>query len=415
MCLLNNTFDVQDKNIDLNKYSCFYNIADLKEKAKSLSKFRILHINATKQGGGVAAILRRLVPALNKLSILNHWYVPENIPSNFFEVTKKQHNMLQGVEKSDLSDKEKQLYLKVQEKVAEKIDKNIKNYDVIILHDTQFLGLVDFLNPSAQYIYRCHVDTSEINPYIKSFFQNFVKKVQLAIYHTPDFVAFDIPYIIMPPSTDPFEPKNQIDAVTADDIKKAVERFGLSNKRPLLLQVGRFDPAKGFDRVIRIYKEVKKFFPLVQVLCTGAGASDDPEFEKFIKNIKALVENDNEAVVEEIPFNPLLLNAIQQAGTIVFAMSTKEGFGLVASEAAIKEKPLIVSNVGGLKMQVINGKSGFIVNSDEEAIEKTKYLLNHPEIAKKMGKEGRKHILKNFILPNHLENYLTAIAKVLNI
>lgn len=86
----------------------------------------------------------------------------------------------------------------------------------------------------------------------------------------------------MPPSTDPLEPKNQIELITEQDKINAIKRFNLDINRPLLTQVGRFDPAKGFDRVYKIYKLVKEKIPEVQLLLTGAGAADDPEFYVFI-------------------------------------------------------------------------------------------------------------------------------------
>ncbi len=413
---LNNTIEYQYKDVDISLYKKFVDINELLQQAANLKGIKVLHINATPKGGGVAAILQRMIPLLNSLGFVNHWYVPEVTDVNFFMVTKKQHNMFQGVQEP-LTDQEKQLYWEVQQKVAETLG-NWDDYDIIFLHDTQFLGLINYLpkRDAQKYIYRCHIDTTTAAPDIKDFFLPLIEKCDSAVYHITDFILADkVPSFIMPPSTDPFEPKNRLDIITENDKRAAIEQFGLDVNRPLLTQVGRFDPAKGFDRVYLVYKQVKEEIPEVQLLLTGAGASDDPEFYEFIKGIKDLMADDSDAVAEEIPFNVELLNAIQQASTIIYALSTKEGFGLVVSEAAIKEKPVIVSNVGGLPQQVIHGKTGYIINNEKEAAEYTIALLKDPKMRVTFGKAGRNHILANFITPIEARNQIRLFTQTLNL
>jgi len=413
---LNNTIEYQYKDVDISLYKEFVDIDELLQQAANLKGIKVLHINATPKGGGVAAILQRMIPLQNSLGFVNNWYVPEVTDVNFFMVTKKQHNMFQGVQEP-LTDQEKQLYWEVQQKVAETLG-NWDDYDIIFLHDTQFLGLINYLpkRDAQKYIYRCHIDTTTAAPDIKDFFLPLIEKCDSAVYHTNDFILTDkVPSFIMPPSTDPFEPKNRLDIITENDKRAAIEQFGLDVNRPLLTQVGRFDPAKGFDRVYRVYKQVKEEIPEVQLLLTGAGASDDPEFYEFIKGIKDLMADEPDAVAEEIPFNVELLNAIQQASTIIYALSTKEGFGLVVSEAAIKEKPVIVSNVGGLPQQVIHGKTGYIINNEKEAAEYTIALLNDPKKRETFGKASRNHILANFITPIDARNQIRLFTETLNL
>lgn len=210
------------------------------------------------------------------------------------------------------------------------------------------------------------------------------------------------------------KPKNQIELISSQDKISAIKRFNLDANRPLLTQVGRFDPAKGFDRVFKIYKLTKKKIPEVQLLLTGAAAADDPEFYVFINGIKKLVAGENDAVAQEIPFDVKLLNAIQQVSTIIYAMSTKEGFGLVASEAAIKKKPIIVSDVGGLPQQVIHGKTGYVANNEAEAARYTINLLNDQKLRETFGIEARKHILSKFITPIDARNQIKMFINTLN-
>ena len=401
--------------MNLEKYGKYIDMTDIKNEAESLKNLRILNINSVSHGGGVAAILSKIVPMKNKLGITTHWYVPESAADNFFVVTKKQHNMFQGQTGENLKSEEKELYWKTQKLCAKEMKKEIGTYDIVIVHDTQFLGLIDYLKRGKQkWIYRCHIDTTNPNPDIVSFFKPVIARYNASIYHLKNYILKDSPDpFVMPPSTDPFEPKNDLSVVTEQSIQNVISSFGLDYKKPILLQVGRFDPAKGYEDVCRVFKEVKKSVPDVQLLLTGAGAKDDPEFEPYLKKVKNLVTGYNDAVVKAMPFDVLKLNAVQQAGTIVYALSSREGFGLVVSEASIKEKPVIVSNVGGLPEQVINGKTGYVVESVDAAVKCTLELLKDSSKRISMGKSGRKYILSKFITPIHVKNYFTLFKRVI--
>ncbi len=416
--MLENTKKYQADEAYIEKYREFVDVEAIKRKAEGLTNIRILHINSVAAGGGVAAILSRIIPIFKNLNIYTEWYVPDVNNQDFFKVTKKQHNMLQGIDNSILDDKEKELYWQVQEHVAGILENYIDDYDIVIVHDTQYAGIIQYLKNRghAKWVYRCHIDTSNPNPDVYNFFLPVISMYNSTIYHLDSFVLEGSPYPqILLPSIDPFDLKNDPRAVTEDYIKRTVEEMGLDYARPILLQVGRFDPAKGFEKMCDIFKSLKREYPELQLLLTGAGAKDDPEFYEYINKIRSLVKGYRDAVVKELPFDPLKLNAVQQAGSIVYAMSSREGFGLVISEASIKEKPVIVTNVGGLKVQVVNGKTGYIVNELEEAVLYTRNLLHSPDLRKRMGVEGRKYILSKFITPIHVSNYIDIFKNVLSL
>jgi len=413
--MIDNTVEFQAKNTNIERYSRYADIATIKKEAKQLNTQRVLHINSVSSGGGVSAILSRIIPVFKDLDITTHWYVSDVGTRNFFAITKKQHNQLQGIEKGILTESEKKLYKIIQEKAASKIERYIDNYDIVVIHDTQYLGIIKYLKrKNAKWIYRCHIDTTSPNKDVVNFFMPLIQLYDATIYHLDEFVIPGSPHpFVMPPSIDPFEKKNDINAVSNEFIKKTVESMGVSFDKPILLQVGRFDPAKGFELVCDVFKRVKKEVDDIQLLLTGAGSKDDPEFISYIDIIRKEVKNIKDAVVKELPFDVLKLNAVQQASTVVYALSKKEGFGLVASEAAIKKKPIIVSNVGGLPLQVKNGKTGFIINSIDEAVEKTILLLKNPDLRKRMGEEGRRYIISKFITPIHIKNYLEIFKSAL--
>ncbi len=413
--MLNNTAKYQSHDFKIENYKDWVDVKSLREKARELKGLRVLHINSVSRGGGVAAILSKLVPAFNDLGIESHWYVPEIGTDEFFAVTKKQHNMFQGQEREPLTDREKSIYWDIQDELLRRLKGNIEDYDIIVVHDTQYLGAVRLRESSrAKWIYRCHIDTSSPNPEVIDFFKPLIMMFDATIYHLKDFIIGDSPMpFVIPPSIDPLEPKNSPDAVSEGYIREVVESFGLDVERPILLQVGRFDPAKGYETVSEIFKILKPRYPEIQLLLTGAGAKDDPQFEPYLERIRSLVEGVEDAVVRDMPFDVVMLNAVQRAATVVYAMSKREGFGLVVSEASVKEKPVIVSSAGGLPIQVIDGRTGFVVSSVEEAVEKTSVLLENEELRVKMGREGRKYILSKFIIPIHAGNYLDMFVKLL--
>jgi len=413
--MLNNTEEFQGIDTKLSRYREVFDIGQLKGGAWLFKDLKVLHINSVKKGGGVAAILSHIIPLFNDIGIESHWWVPEIFDNDFFNITKRQHNMLQGIDKGTLSEEEQQKYWEVQRKVADILSQHIDKYDLVIIHDTQYIGVVKLIEKKGtKILYRCHIDTSKPNPFIYDFFIPMIKLCDGAIYHLPKFKLKNSPSsFFLLPSIDPFDQKNDINAVSKDYIQSTLTELSLDPDRPILLQVGRFDPAKGFETVSDVFKSVKEDFPEVQLLLTGAGAKDDPEFKIYINKIKGIFKDIPDTVVKELPFDLLRLNAVQQSGTVVYALSKKEGFGLVVSEASIKKRPVIVTNIGGLPEQVLDGKTGYIINNVEDAVEKTENLLKDEELRISMGEEGRKYILSRFITPVHVENYLKIFKSVL--
>ena len=84
----------------------------------------------------------------------------------------------------------------------------------------------------------------------------------------------------------------------------------------------------------------------------------------------------------------------------------REGFGLVVTEGLWKGKPVVGGNVGGIPLQIIDGKTGFLVDSVEACAEKILYLLQHPDEADVMGMAAREHVRERFLTTRHLADYL---------
>lgn len=387
-------------------------INNILDMASELGGYSVTHVNSTSFGGGVAEILHSLVPLFNSLGIRTVWEVIE-APPEFFNVTKKIHNALQGA-KIDLSDDEKKLYLSVNKINAEKVLQ--LSSDVVIIHDPQPLAVRKFLSNGRRWVWRCHIDLSTPYRSVLKFISELLKGYNASIYHMKEFIHPNIPTskkFVIPPSIDPLNDKNK--ELTYSEIVKILSKFDVDLEKPIIVQVARFDPWKDPFGAINTYKLVKRKIPNVQLLLISSMAHDDPEgwiyFEKTVRY--ACGDSNIRFLTNLIGVGPLEVNAFQRAADVALQLSIKEGFGLAVAEALWKKTPVVARPSGGIVMQVINGATGYLVNSVEEAANKIIYLLKNPDIRKKLGEEGHKLIKENFIVTKHIERYLRTLKELL--
>jgi len=384
----------------------------IREKSENLRRRRVTHINSTAFGGGVAEILHSLVPLMRSVGIDARWLVIEG-SEEFFNVTKSFHNALQGNKNLRLTEEMKRLYLKTNEENARSTD--LSSFDYVIVHDPQPAALIEFYEKKQPWIWRCHIDLSDPNGEFWEFLRQYVQKYDRYVFHLPEYIRPDLDQkktTIMPPSIDPLSEKNV--ELSESEILKTLERFDIDPDRPIITQVARFDPWKGVFDVIDVYKKVKEKIPKVQLLLVGIMASDDPEgwvyYEKTLRRIGE--DYDIKVLTNLVGVHAREVNAFQRASDVVLQMSIREGFGLTVTEAMWKGKPVVGRAVGGIKFQVIDGRTGFLVNSVEEAAKKTLYLLEHPKEAKRLGLNGRERVRENFIITKHLERYLDLLSSI---
>ncbi len=379
--------------------------------AENLKGKSVTHVNSTSFGGGVAEILHNLVPIMKDVGLDVTWEVIKG-SLEFFNVTKKIHNALQGMS-LDLSDEEMKTYLEYNRMNSET---TLLNTDFVIIHDNQPAAMIQFLpEKKDRWIWRCHIDLSTPNTSVWNFLEPFVSRYDAAIFTSEKYVlpGVHVPKVfIRPPSIDPLADKNREvpESVTSDVLAK----FGVNPEKPIITQVGRFDPWKDPVGVIDVYKLVKKEIPQVQLLLIAGMAYDDPEgwvyFEKTARH--AGDDDDIHFLTDFKGVKDLEVNAFQRASQVMLQMSTREGFGLSVTEALWKGKPVVARNVGGIPLQVINGTNGYLVNTVTEAAEKTIYLLNHKEEALQMGTSGREFVKNNFLIVNDLKGYLRIFSEI---
>jgi trehalose synthase len=387
-------------------------LSEIRSAAAPFAGARVLHINATAYGGGVAEILQTLVPLMKDVGIDAEWQVIVG-ERDFFTVTKSLHNALQG-HALELTDELRDIYLRNNELNGRLLE---GNYDFVIVHDPQPAAMLHFHGREGgkHWIWRCHIDTS--TPYLpaRDFLKPYVMEYDGAIYTMPEYVGsgMTLPNIfIIPPSIDPLAPKNT--PMDDGEARITVGRFGIDSKRPLLVQVSRFDPWKDPLGVIDAYRIVKSQIPEVQLAMVGSMATDDPEgLIYYAKTLRRAGEDFDVHVLSNFDgVNNREVNAFQTVADVVIQKSTREGFGLVVAEAHWKGKAVVGGRVGGIPLQITDGETGFLVNDIEGCANACLFLLKNPEMAAEMGAKGREQVRRRFLSTRHLLDYLKMFASL---
>jgi trehalose synthase len=369
--------------------------------AEKLQGKRIKMVNSTAVGGGVAEILNRLIPLLNDLGIPTQWTVMKG-GEDFFEVTKTIHNALHG-ERVSFTPRMKEVFLEVSRENLRYVD---LDQDVVVIHDPQPAVFVESRDrTNAKWVWRCHIDISHPHEEVWDFLKGYVDRYDAALFSSPRFSKpLSIPQFLFFPSIDPLSDKNRdLDSGFIDEV---LGRFHIPKDKPILTQISRFDRLKDPLGVIKAYRLAKRYVDCRLVLA-GGGASDDPEGEVVLEEVRAEAGGDPDVHILPLPpTSSLEINALQRASSLILQKSIKEGFGLTVSEGMWKKKPVIGGAVGGIPAQIIPNLTGVLVHSVEGAAYQIRYLLSHPEIAKKIGEYGHEYVKEEFLITRNLRRYL---------
>jgi trehalose synthase len=388
-------------------------VGAIEELAAPLQGARVLHLNATAYGGGVAELLPTLVGLKMGLGLAAEWHVlTGNDP--FFDLTKKLHNGLQGMD-IELETAHRAVYMSTLEENMEVFK---QDWDFVVVHDPQPAGLVGILDGrrTGHWIWRCHVDTSTPNPAALDFLAPFMSYYEVSIFSMPQYLTQQLDtgraeFVL--PSIDPLTPKNQ--ALSPSLARQILTtRFGLDGDRPIMTQVSRFDPWKDPLGVIDTYRQVKSRMADVQLALVGNLADDDPEGIEYHARTLDYAGDDPDIHVfstldrlsRDNLTHALEINAFQSGSDVVVQKSTREGFGLVVTEAMWKRAAVVAGRVGGIVEQIEDGDSGFLVSSAEECADRVAQLLEKPALRREMGARARERVRERFLTPRHLRDYL---------
>ncbi len=382
-------------------------IAEIYKKSRTLYDRKVVDINSTYQGGGVAEILDSLIPLLNDAGINTQWNLLHGNP-DFFQITKKFHNALQG-EKINLTSIKKRNYMATAENFFsyQKLDQ-----DIVIVHDPQPLPIINFYQKRQPWIWRCHVDLSNPYPPMIDFLKEFILRYDIVVVSSENYKMADLPVkqVVINPAIDPLSLKNM--ELDNECIGRNIKKFNIPMDLPIITQISRFDKWKDPIGVIEVYKRVKEKIDCRLILC-GNMATDDPEGQKIYENVRYQAREliDAGDVILIIHDNNILVNVLQSISSVIIQKSLKEGFGLTVTEAMWKNKPVVASNIGGIPLQIANNKTGFLCNPNDydHFAELIVELLREPQLREKIGVAAHENVKKQFLITRLLKSHLDLI------
>lgn len=387
-------------------------LANIYQRARGLYGKHIVHVNSTYQGGGVAEILYSLVALMNDVGIDTGWRILHG-SSDFFEITKEFHNGIQGA-KIKLTP----------EKIEEYRDVNMNfsrfthfHHDCVIVHDPQPLALIQFYRKRQPWIWRCHIDLTDPNPSLWDFFKGFLLKYDQMVVSSEGYIKHDLPVSqrIMYPAINPLTPKN-IDL----DRRPAMKLFAkneIPTDKPLITQVSRMDPWKNPEGVVDVFEHVKEKVDCRLLFCYNT-AHDDPQGIEMLESVmqKARKHIEKQDILLVFGNNQTLVNAVQRYSDVVIQKSIREGFCLCVSEALWKSTPVVASNVGGIPLQIEDGREGFLLEPTDVKgfADRIVHLLKNPKAKKEMGRKAKIKVRDQFLITRLLSDYLDMLNSILN-
>jgi trehalose synthase len=368
----------------------------IRKKAEHLRGLHITHVNATYYGGGVAELLGSLTILMNLVGIKTGWRIIQGSP-DFFSVTKKMHNAMQGGE-INLSDRKMNIY---EEVVYQNALRNHLDHDFVIIHDPQPLPMVNHYKKRGPWIWRCHVDMTSPDKSLWNYLVPFIENYDAVVFSLKDYSQeLKTPQVFFMPAIDPFSIKNK--RLSDREIYERLAHYNIPTDLPIVTQISRFDKWKDPMGVIEAFELARKEIDCRLVLL-GNFATDDPEGEEVFNMIS---HKRSDRIMIIVAQDTALVNALQSKAAVVIQKSIREGFGLTVAEAMWKRAAVIGGNVGGIRCQIKDGINGFLVSSVEETAGKIVRLLKDRELAREFGIRGQETVQKNFLLTRLLEQYL---------
>jgi trehalose synthase len=422
---------------------------------------RIVNINSTATGGGVAELLQTLLGYSRGAGVATDWLVIRGDPA-FFATTKRIHNWLYGHDGDGgaLGKAERRAYERTLDANTDGILAAVQPGDVVIVHDPQPAGLVPALvRHGARVVWRCHVGFDGRNEWTARgwrFLRPYVESAHAFVFSRAAFAPSYVPrdrLATIAPSIDPFSPKNI--QLSAAEVTSALAAAGLvarprpvssahvvrpaqvlregpapGARAPLVVQISRWDRLKDMGGVLQGFVGHVPHETGAHLVLAGpafSGIADDPEaasvWEETVELWEGLPARERSRVhLALIPMddpveNASIVNALQRHAAIVVQKSLAEGFGLTVAEAMWKARPVIGSAVGGIVDQLVDGESGVLLAdaSDLAAFGRAvAALLAEPRERTRLGRNAKRRATERFLPDRHLLDYAAVVANVLD-
>lgn len=365
-------------------------------KAKRLHDLRVINISSTFHGGGVAEMLSSLTLMQRALGIKADWRLIQGSP-DFFSVTKKLHNALQGGD-INMTEMKQSVYEQV---ISENALRMELEADFVVVHDPQPLPLIRHYRRTCPWVWRCHLDLTRPDAETWSYLSGFIEEYDAMIASLPEYKQkLEVPQAFFMPAIDPFSVKNR--ELSEAEIKDRLEHYGIPDDLPIVAQISRFDRWKDPEGVIQAFKIARREVPATLVLL-GNIATDDPEGQEVFESLLSCKE---ERIIILTATDSALVNALQRRAAVILQKSLREGFGLTVTEAMWKGAAVIGGNCGGIRRQIEDGVNGFLVSSVAAAAARLVQLLKDPLLRATLGSNARESVRRQFLLTRLAEQYL---------
>jgi len=170
------------------------------------------------------------------------------------------------------------------------------------------------------------------------------------------------------------------------------ESYSVNTNEKLLLFVGRLVPLKNLLFLIRTFAEVVRERNNVKLLIVGEGPLER-QTRAWVRKLKV---EEHVILMGKVPNEQL--PQYYSAANIFVISSYYETFSIVISEAMSCELPVVATRVGGIPMQIKEGKNGFLVESGnvEQFKEKIIFLLDNEFLAEEIGKRNRQKVKEKY-------------------
>jgi trehalose synthase len=379
-------------------------VEELRVVAERVRHRTVQHIHSPALDDGVGETLTRTVPLLQALGVAVTWDVIKgNEP--FLHASKAIADALRG--------RPAVVGPAVWDAYRANTELNLRETeitgDVVFVHDPPPAGLVLRKEESRRsWVWRCHGDLSAADPETWEFLRAYVERYDAAIVSMPGF-AKPLPFAqyLFAPAIDPLSERNR--DLPPGYVAKVLAEHGLDPARPILAQIARFDRIADPTDLLGAYRLVKRRFDC-QLVLAGDGTADEPEGRAVLRELREAAAGDPDIhVIHLTPFSDLEVNALVRGSAVVLQLSIRDGFGLGASEALWKRRPVVGDATGGLKLQVVNGVTGYLVHSCEGAAHRTMALLADPGLRERMGENGYRHVLQNFLVTRQVKDYMLVL------
>jgi trehalose synthase len=323
-------------------------VRSLRQEAESrlagLGGRRVVMVNSTAQGGGVAEMLPPLLSIMRELGIDAHWLVIETQDHDFFRLTKTLHNLIHGAGDPNLAATDRDVYDRVSAENAAAMEEHLRPGDVLVIHDPQPMGAGAILRQKMDIaaIWRCHIGLDKETPETRAawdFLDPYLRPYDHAVFTAPEYIPSSLAgrSTIIHPAIDPLSHKNrhlQVHDIVgilanaalikpwgpvltpsfAEPAKRLQadgswapatepEDFGLLF-RPIVTQVSRWDRLKGFLPLMQGFVALKhdleartdleehhrRALQLVRLVLAGpdpASVDDDPEGKEVLAELCA--------------------------------------------------------------------------------------------------------------------------------